>query len=72
MCQKALQMLKEAVKNTGEHKQKITIKVNLDGVTLIDAASHVSIDSFNFLFCGYVKLVTLLRRPCCANDPQAK
>jgi len=44
MCQKALTALKSAVKSTGEHKQRINIRINLAGMTLLDATSNVSIE----------------------------
>lgn len=45
MCQQALQLLKAAVRTQGEHKQKIVIRINMDGITLIDASNNVSIAS---------------------------
>ncbi|XP_067944668.1 disabled homolog 1-like [Watersipora subatra] len=39
MCQQALLSLKSAIKSNSHHKQKILIKITIDGSTLVDAAS---------------------------------
>ena len=43
MCQQALHLMKTAVKTASQHKQKILIRVNMNGVTLVDSASNVSV-----------------------------
>lgn len=42
MCQEALQDLKIAIRAAGEHKQKITIHVTIEGLRLRDEKSGVS------------------------------
>lgn len=42
MCQEAMYRLKVAVKQSGQHKQKIIINVSLDGIRIIDVRTHVS------------------------------
>lgn len=42
MCQEALQDLKMAIRAAGEHKQKITIHVTIDGLRLRDEKTGVS------------------------------
>ena len=41
MCQDALLKLKNAVRVSGEHKQKIFINVTLEGLKIVDAISLV-------------------------------
>lgn len=43
MCQEALQDLKIAIRAAGEHKQKITIHVTIEGLRLRDEKTGVSI-----------------------------
>lgn len=42
ICQEALSELKVAVKAAGEHKQKVTVHVALDGLRLRDERTGVS------------------------------
>lgn len=42
MCQEALQDLKIAIRAAGEHKQKITIHVTIEGLRLRDEKTGVS------------------------------
>lgn len=42
MCQEALQDLKVAIRAAGEHKQKITIHVTIEGLRLRDEKTGVS------------------------------
>jgi len=42
ICQEALSELKIAVKAAGEHKQKITIHIALDGLRIRDEKTGVS------------------------------
>lgn len=42
MCQEALQDLKIAIRAAGEHKQRITIHVTIEGLRLRDEKSGVS------------------------------
>jgi len=44
MCQEALQDLKIAIRAAGEHKQRITIHVTIEGLRLRDEKTGVSID----------------------------
>lgn len=37
----AMGLLKSAVKNTGEHKQKILVKISMSGITLLDQVNQV-------------------------------
>lgn len=49
MCQEALQDLKVAIRAAGEHKQKITIHVTIEGLRLRDEKTGVSArESFFF------------------------
>jgi hypothetical protein len=41
MCQEAMYRLKVAVKQSGQHKQKIIVNVSLDGIRIIDVRTHV-------------------------------
>lgn len=51
MCQEALQDLKVAIRAAGEHKQKITIHVTIEGLRLRDEKTGVSTsESFLFVF----------------------
>lgn len=43
----AMSLLKAAVKSTGEHKQKVVIKINLTGIVLVDASNQVRQLQFN-------------------------
>ena len=45
VCNTAIGLLKSAVKTTGEHKQKIFIRINYTGITLLDAFNQVKIES---------------------------
>lgn len=42
MCQEALQDLKIAIRAAGEHKQRITIHVTIEGLRLRDEKTGVS------------------------------
>ena len=42
MCQDALQELKLRIRASGEHKQKILIQINLDGLKIKDEKSGAS------------------------------
>lgn len=48
MCQEALSDLKTAIRAAGEHKQRITISVAIDGLRLRDEKTGVSF-AFDFL-----------------------
>jgi len=37
-----MQLLKVAVKNTGEHKQRIILRINMTGIIILDGVSQVS------------------------------
>ena len=50
MCQEALQDLKIAIRAAGEHKQRITIHVTIEGLRLRDEKSGVSIDCCCYIF----------------------
>lgn len=43
MCQEALQDLKMAIRAAGEHKQRITIHVTIEGLRLRDEKTGVSV-----------------------------
>lgn len=43
MCQQAIHLMKTAVKTASQHKQKIIIRVNMSGVTLVDSVTNVSV-----------------------------
>lgn len=45
MCQEALADLKMAIRAAGEHKQRITINIAIDGLRLRDEKNGVSIYS---------------------------
>lgn len=47
MCQEALQDLKIAIRAAGEHKQRITIHVTIEGLRLRDEKTGVSTINFN-------------------------
>jgi len=47
MCKIAMAKLKAGVKASGEHKQRITVNVSLDGIKVIDEKSAVSITRFS-------------------------
>ncbi|KAL4235740.1 leading edge cell differentiation [Mactra antiquata] len=40
MCQESMYRLKIAVKQSGQHKPKITINVSLDGIRIVDLKTH--------------------------------
>jgi len=42
ISQRAMQLLKVAVKNTGEHKQRIILRINMTGIIILDGVSQVS------------------------------
>ncbi|XP_060605198.1 disabled homolog 1-like isoform X2 [Ruditapes philippinarum] len=42
MCQEAMYRLKVAVKQSGQHKQKIIVNVSLDGIRIIDVRTHAT------------------------------
>lgn len=44
MCHNALQLLKMEIRSNSQHKQKIVIKINMEGVTLLDAVTNVCIN----------------------------
>jgi len=46
MCQIAMAKLKAGVKAAREHKQRIVINVNLDGIQIVDEKSSVSVQLF--------------------------
>lgn len=46
MCQEALSDLKTAIRAAGEHKQRITINVAIDGLRLRDEKTGVSVTVF--------------------------
>lgn len=50
MCQEALSDLKMAIRAAGEHKQRITITIAIDGLRLRDEKTGVS-----FMFYSYDK-----------------
>lgn len=50
MCQEALSDLKTAIRAAGEHKQRITINVAIDGLKLRDEKTGVCYQ-FLFFFC---------------------
>jgi disabled family protein 2 len=45
MCQEALADLKMAIRAAGEHKQRITINIAIDGLRLRDEKTGVSVHS---------------------------
>lgn len=52
MCQEALQDLKIAIRAAGEHKQRITIHVTIEGLRLRDEKTGVSTHRFHiFIEC---------------------
>ena len=46
MCQAALADLKMAIRAAGEHKQRITVQINIDGLRLRDEKTGVNYISF--------------------------
>ena len=42
MCQETLQKLKGAMKASGQHKQRVSINVTLEGLKIIDGTAMVS------------------------------
>ncbi|XP_045159881.2 disabled homolog 1-like isoform X2 [Mercenaria mercenaria] len=42
MCQEAMYRLKVAVKQSGQHKQKVIVNVSLDGIRIIDVRTHAT------------------------------
>jgi hypothetical protein len=61
MCQEALQDLKVAIRAAGEHKQKITIHVTIEGLRLRDEKTGVSGSRD---FAGNNKLIALSLSLC--------
>lgn len=59
MCQEALSDLKMAIRAAGEHKQRITITIAIDGLRLRDEKTGVSLDvqsldvqdNANWIYC---------------------
>lgn len=45
MCQVAMAKSKAAVLAMGDHKQRITVNISLDGIKLLDEKTEVSIES---------------------------
>ena len=43
LCQIAMAKLKAGVRASGEHKQRIVLNVSMDGITIVDDKSTVSI-----------------------------
>ena len=43
MCQAALADLKMAIRAAGEHKQRITVQISIDGLRLRDEKNGVSL-----------------------------
>lgn len=43
VCNMAMGLLKSAVKNTGEHKQKILVKISMSGITLLDQVNQLKL-----------------------------
>uniref|UniRef100_T1L0Q0 PID domain-containing protein n=1 Tax=Tetranychus urticae TaxID=32264 RepID=T1L0Q0_TETUR len=54
MCQSALQRLKALIKETGSHKQRIIIKISLEGVTIKDEKSGETISSYSIPLISYI------------------
>jgi disabled homolog 2 len=54
MCQEALQDLKMAIRAAGEHKQRITIHVTIEGLRLRDEKTGVSKESMNECLLRYL------------------
>lgn len=48
MCQEALSDLKMAIRAAGEHKQRITMNIAIDGLRLRDEKTGVSSRMINF------------------------
>lgn len=53
MCQEALQDLKIAIRAAGEHKQRITIHVTIEGLRLRDEKTGVSVQFVVFSMQTY-------------------
>ena len=51
MCQQAMQSLKSAAKANSHHKQKIIIRITINGVALLDAVANVSCILVKVVFC---------------------
>jgi disabled family protein 2 len=49
MCQDAITHLKLSLLNSGEHKQKILVKVSLSGLLIVDVKTNVSRIQFHIL-----------------------
>lgn len=55
MCQEALADLKMAIRAAGEHKQRITINIAIDGLRLRDEKTGVS---YSYLIFPVVEMKT--------------
>lgn len=56
MCQEALFDLKMAIRAAGEHKQRITINVAIDGLKLRDEKTGVTFKSLDIIYLKYTKI----------------
>lgn len=57
MCQEALSDLKMAIRAAGEHKQRITVHIALDGLRLRDEKTGVS--TYFFHNCCAIKVLMI-------------
>lgn len=57
MCQDALSDLKMAIRAAGEHKQRITINIAIDGLRLRDEKTGVRIFSFQLIKLIVCKII---------------
>lgn len=64
MCQEALADLKMAIRAAGEHKQRISVHVAIDGLRLRDEKTGVSFHTIMILRCFYF-LLTMGYDGCC-------
>jgi disabled family protein 2 len=55
MCQAALGDLKMAIRAAGEHKQRITVQISIEGLRLRDEKSGVRIQIKPILFHAFPK-----------------
>lgn len=56
MCQEALFDLKMAIRAAGEHKQRITINVAIDGLKLRDEKTGVRFKKYDTIYLGFTKM----------------
>lgn len=60
MCQESMYRLKIAIKQSGQHKQKIIVNVSLDGIRIIDVRTQVgSPELFKEFKLSFLQLVPI-------------